>query len=171
MAIIGLLSDSHGRADTTRLAVARLRGAGAEILIHLGDIESPSVLDELRLAGAAGQPVPAAYVVFGNMDHDRPALARYAAGIGVQVADPVGTLDVEGKTVMFLHGNDQQAMNRALAREPDYLCHGHTHHPTDMRLGRTRIVNPGALFRARPRTAAILQTTDDSLMFLNLDHP
>jgi len=170
LAIIGLLSDSHGRADATRLAVTRLRAAGAQILIHLGDIESPAVLDELRLADAAGQPTPAAHVVLGNMDHDRPALARYATDIGLHVADPVGHLDVDGKTLVFLHGNDHTALNHALAQQPDYLCHGHTHHPTDERLGPTRIINPGALFRARPRTAAILDSASDSLMFLNLDH-
>jgi uncharacterized protein len=170
LAILGLLSDSHGRADATRLAVARLRAAGAEILIHLGDIESPAVLDELRLADAPGQPALPARVVFGNMDHDWPALARYATQLGLYIAHPVGRLDLGAKTLIYLHGNDQTAMNHALAQQPDYLCHGHTHHSIDERLGSTRIINPGALFRARPRTAATLDTASDSLTFLNLDH-
>lgn len=168
MAIIGLLSDSHGRAETTRLAVERLRGAGAEILIHLGDIEAPEVLDAMVVEGAAGATV-AAHVVFGNADHEWAELARHARAIGLVVAHPVGRLEVDFKTVMFLHGNDPQAMSWALAQQPDYVCHGHTHQASDMRLGRTRIISPGALFRARPRTAAVLDVAGDEVSLLNLD--
>ena len=62
---IGILSDSHGRADNTALAVKSLRDRGAELLLHLGDLGSRDVIDEL-----AGGP---ARIVFGNCDPDSTA--------------------------------------------------------------------------------------------------
>ena len=44
---IGLLSDSHGRARTTRLAIQTLLDQSVEAIVHLGDIGSIEVIDEL----------------------------------------------------------------------------------------------------------------------------
>src|ERR1700754_735549 len=64
--LIGILSDTHGRADAMALAMQALRNGGAEFFIHCGDVGSEGVLD--HLAGA-----PAAFV-WGNTDWDRAAL-------------------------------------------------------------------------------------------------
>jgi len=45
--IIGVLADSHGHAETTAKAVRMLLEHGAEMLLHLGDIGSDEVIDEL----------------------------------------------------------------------------------------------------------------------------
>ena len=47
-----------------------------------------------------------------------------------------------------------------------YLCHGHTHATRDERLGPTRVINPGALFRARRHTVAVLDLARDEVSFL-----
>ena len=44
---VGVLSDSHGHAETTARAVEALVAHGAEMLLHLGDIGSDEVIDEL----------------------------------------------------------------------------------------------------------------------------
>jgi hypothetical protein len=177
---IGLLSDSHGRADTTARAVRLLLDHGAELLIHLGDVGNEHVLDELLVHAPAGDggadvddkrasgKLVEAHVVFGNVDWDADNLARYARSIGLAVDHPVGRLSAEGASVVFLHGHDERAFAAELGRGPAYLCHGHTHKPRDDRAGPTRIVNPGALFRAAEHTVAVLDTDADAVTFLTL---
>ncbi len=48
----------------------------------------------------------------------------------------------------------------------DYLLQGHTHVRHDERIGKTRVINPGALHRAREKTVALLDTATDRLVFL-----
>jgi putative phosphoesterase len=159
--IVGLLSDTHGRLEAAHAGVAILRGAGAEYLIHCGDVGEEDILD--ALAG-----VPSAFV-FGNNDWDRRALERYAKDIGVTCLGASGELDLGGKRFAVVHGDDFPLRRRLLDGQAfDYLLQGHTHAPADERHGRTRLINPGALHRARPRTVAILDTVTDRLTFHEL---
>ena len=50
----------------------------------------------------------------------------------------------------------------------EYLLHGHTHEVRDERVGPTRVINPGALFRASRYTAAVLEPETDRLEILEL---
>ena len=83
---IGLLSDSHGRAEVTRRAVEILADQGARVLIHLGDIETTAVIDQLVVDGATTKTVTDSYLVFGNVDWDLNALGRYAVDLTIRVA-------------------------------------------------------------------------------------
>lgn len=152
---IGILSDSHGRADTTRRAVDLLLEAGATTLLHLGDIGSEAVIDEL-----VGHH---ARIIFGNCDWDLTGLSRYAEHVGVAVDHPLGELVVTGRRILYTHGDQERLMRQALAESPEYLLHGHTHVFRDDRHGGTRIINPGALFRAARYTAAVLEPESDRL--------
>ena len=159
--IVGILSDTHGRADAAHAGVAILRREGAEFLIHCGDVGEEDVLD--ALAG-----VPSAFV-FGNNDWDRRGLERYAKDIGVTCLGAHGTLELGGKRFAVTHGDDFPLRRRLLdAQEVDYLLQGHTHTPEDKRHGRIRLINPGALHRARPRTVAVLDAASDRLTFHEL---
>ena len=160
--IVGLLSDTHGRAAAAATAVQALRAAGAEFLIHAGDVgPADPILGHL---GA----VPSAFV-FGNNDWDRQDLERHAATLGVRCLGDAGELELGGKRFYVLHGDDGTAMRRALdGQQYDYLLHGHTHVKRDQRVGRTRVINPGALYRAREKTVAVLDTGEDRLTFLNV---
>jgi len=157
---LGILSDSHGRAAITARAVALLEAQGADLLIHLGDVETEAVIDEL-----VGHP---ARIVFGNCDWDIPALTRYAAHVGVAVDHPTGRLEADGKVIAYTHGHIRRLMDAALSAGVDYLLHGHTHVVRDERDGRTRIINPGALFRASRYTAAVLDVAGDRLSLVEI---
>jgi len=166
---IGLLSDSHGRARTTQRAVRLLIKQGVDVVVHLGDVGSVEVIDALvEKVDEHGQLMPPVHVVFGNTDWDAQALARYADSLGVQVDHPVGRLETEGKTIVFQHGHQDAAMSQALAEGVDYLCHGHSHRQRDEMVGSTRVVNPGALFRAAEYTVAVIDTATDSVRFLTV---
>lgn len=166
---LGLLSDSHGRASTTQRAVELLLEAGADVLIHLGDVGTVQVIDAmLATHPATGQPIEV-HMVFGNTDWDARALAEYARHMGMTVHEPSGTLEVDGSTVLFTHGHLDAVLRQLLEREPDYLLHGHTHRVQDQQQGATRVINPGALFRASKYTVATLVPATGALEVLELN--
>ena len=159
--ILGILSDTHGRADAAAEAMRVLRAAGATYFIHCGDVGSESVLDHLAGAQAA--------FVFGNTDWDRRPLERYAQSIGVACHGAAADLSLDGKRIAVVHGDDSRLKQRLLAgQEYDYLFQGHTHVPADERVGRTRVINPGALHRATVKTVATVDLTRDAVKFLKV---
>ena len=166
MSKIGLLSDSHGRSEITHQAVDVLVAHEAEVLIHLGDIGTVQVLDPLAVCAANGTAIEAR-VVFGNCDWNQAPLAQYAHHIGVQVDHPCGRLPLEEGELAFCHGHEPAPMKRAMAKQVRYLCHGHTHCAIDWHNGLTRVINPGALFRASKRSVALLDTLTDRLQFFD----
>ena len=138
--------------------------AGAEVLVHCGDIGSVQCV---RLLGDRGVP---AYAVAGNMDAHAGHLAETAAGAGVTfgartVEVPLGA----GEFLIATHGHDARVMAELLAGQQfRYLCHGHTHQRRDERIASVRIINPGAVRHARPRSVALLDTETDELTFIDL---
>jgi putative phosphoesterase len=152
--LLGILSDSHRRRKRTAEAVSMLRAGGATILLHLGDLEDPAILEEL--VGVEAHVVP------GNMD-DPGEIASVARSLGVHCPGDSGEIVVAERRVAFTHGHRSSEILRLLACEPAYLLHGHTHIERDERLGNTRIVNPGALHRAMPYTVALLDPSTGRL--------
>jgi len=156
--ILGILGDTHGRVPAMAAAVKLLQSAGAEYFIHTGDVGSTGVID--HLAG-----LPSAFV-FGNNDWDRMELSRYADKLGVQCFGNHADLTLAGKRIAAIHGDDYRLKKKLLdSQQLDYLFHGHTHIRNDEMFGRTRIINPGALHRAVPKTVATLNTVTDALKF------
>jgi len=82
----------------------------------------------------------------------------------------VADLTFAGKRLALLHGHDG-ALFHKLAHSGDYayLIHGHTHVRRDERLGNSRIINPGALHRAKSKSVALLDVATDELRFLELN--
>lgn len=158
---VGILSDTHDRVDAMAAAMKLLRDAGAEFFIHCGDVGSERVLD--HLAGVA------AAFVFGNTDWDRAGLARYAQSIGVACHGAFADLELGGKRFAVIHGDDFKLKQRLLAEQRhDYLLQGHTHVRADERVGKVRLINPGALHRAREKSVALLDTGTDRVTFLTV---
>ena len=159
--ILGILSDTHDRVDAAAAAVAALKAAGADHYLHCGDVGGEGVLDQL-----AG--LPAAFV-WGNNDWDRAALQRYATDLGIECFGAFGELELGGKRIALTHGDDLRAVRRVLdGQAHDYLFVGHSHVKADGRVGRVRVVNPGALHRAKEKTVATLDTAADALRFITI---
>ena len=159
--LIGILSDTHDRTEAMAAAVQLLQSRGAEYFIHCGDVGSPAVLD--FLAGLK------ACFVWGNCDWDRLGLQRYAKSIEIDCFGVFGDLELDGKRIALIHGDDPTLKRRLLSEQKhDYLLQGHTHVRQDVRVGRMRIINPGALHRANPKTVALLDTAGDSVEFLEI---
>ena len=161
---IGILSDTHGHWPGMERALAALAGGGARVLVHCGDIGS---IQCMRLLGEAGLE---AYAVAGNMDAHIPHLAETAASAGVTFG--VRTVEVpldDGQFLVATHGHIGHLMEQLLAgQEFPYLCCGHTHRRRDQRVGRTHVINPGAVAHADPPSVALLDITSDDVTFLTL---
>ncbi|GIW76418.1 MAG: phosphoesterase [Phycisphaerae bacterium] len=159
---IGILSDTHGQFEITRTAVKLLTDAGAEYLIHCGDVGGTDILD--LLAG-----IPSAFV-FGNCDYDQDVLKNYASHLGIECLEIWGILNLSGKRVAVTHGDDTQLISRImrLTDPVNYLLTGHTHVRYDNRSGPIRCINPGALYRSRLKSVALLDLMQDELQFYQI---
>ncbi|HXE55681.1 MAG TPA: metallophosphoesterase family protein, partial [Tepidisphaeraceae bacterium] len=103
-------------------------------------------------------------------DWDRMELQRYAQQLGITCFGNFGQIELGAKQFAVLHGDDEKTKRRILTEQQvDYLLQGHTHLAEDRRVGRVRIINPGALHRARQKTVATLDTISDALTFLPVD--
>ena len=155
--ILGILSDTHNHLAAARRALAALADAGAEGIVHCGDV-GDDVMDLLS-AECLERGVPA-WVALGNCDgwgdatfRGRPAGIE---GFGRQVHFEAG-----GKACAVLHGDDLRALwQLSNSGKLDYVFTGHTHRPELERAGNTVVLNPGS--PARPRnglaTVAVLDT-------------
>lgn len=173
--LIGVLSDTHGKAKRARAAVRLLEKVGAAALVHCGDVGSEAVLDEL-----AGRPTS---FIWGNTDEDTDGLAAHARSLGL---DPPGrcprVLHLAGRTIHVYHGHEPEfarllrrleqsaaASAPAAADAPDVVLYGHTHVADQRRLGSVLLVNPGALHRAARYSVATIDLRELAVMFWPLD--
>ncbi len=159
--LLGILSDTHDRSEAMAEGVRLLREAGATFFIHCGDVGSEHMLD--HLAG-----LPSAFV-FGNTDWDRNPLRRYAQAVEVQCLDSFGEAELDGKMVAVTHGDDGAIVRRVLDEQKhDYLLVGHSHIAGEKKVGRTRIINPGALHRAAVKSVAVLNPGTGELKWIEV---
>jgi len=161
---LGIMSDSHGRVHAVRQARILLERAGAEAIVHCGDVGGLDVLDEL-----AGCPC---WFVWGNMDDPAPAWRGHVEALGLPWPDGPLKLRLADKRLAVFHGHELGFSRAAQAAKHDYLLYGHTHQRDDRRIAAMRMINPGALHRAATKTVALLDLANDSLQFLALQaHP
>ncbi len=139
-------------------AIELFDSLGVAHLMHCGDVGEEPVFDEL-----VGRPLT---FVWGNTDCPSPALYAYLRGVRIEPPSGVPTrVEIDGRRFAVFHGHEG-AFGRALrSPDSDYILHGHTHERRDKRFGRCRVINPGALHRANPKTVATLDTVTDELRF------
>lgn len=157
--LIGILSDTHDRIEATLAGMKLLQDGGAEFYIHCGDVGGEQIIDQLAGMKSA--------LVWGNNDWDRRELTRYAEALGIQAFQSCGELELGGKFFAVTHGDDARLVRQIVEQQKhDYLLLGHSHVRTDQRVGKIRIINPGALHRASQKSVALLDTATDALKFL-----
>ncbi len=154
---IAVVSDSHGRRHAVEEALRLLKERGAEVVLHCGDIDDADTVRLFR-----GTPT---HFVFGNVDGvEKHSLREAMAEIGATLHEPFGDVELEGRRIAFLHGDDQRLMKDVeQSGYFDYLFYGHTHQAKEHRTGPTRVINPGALHRARPKTFVVLDLANGEL--------
>ena len=123
MGRVALLSDTHGLLRDDALRALR----GASLILHMGDVGSPDVLDGLR----AIAPVRA---VRGNVDH----------GAWARELPETDVVEVFGKNLFLLHNLADLDLDPAAAGIAMVL-YGHSHVPKEEEKGGVRYVNPGSI--------------------------
>jgi putative phosphoesterase len=149
---IAVVSDTHGHTSSTRAAVQLFAREQVSVVLHCGDIGSEDVIPLF-----AGWPT---HFVFGNVDHDEGQLGQVIEQAGQICHARFGTLELAGRRIAWLHSDDRDLFDDTVnADEWDLVFYGHTHVAEQHQVGRTLVLNPGALFRATPHTFAVVDLT------------
>lgn len=142
---IGVISDTHGLLRPEALAVL----AGAEHILHAGDVGDPAILDRLREIA----PVTA---ICGNIDE------------GGDCGDlpPIEVVALAGHTIYMLHDASRLDLDPATAGFAAVIS-GHSHRPLIERRKGVLFLNPGSAGPRRfklPVSIGWIEATGDRLL-------
>jgi putative phosphoesterase len=147
---LGIISDTHGHASFAAQAAIQLRELSVDVVLHCGDIGSESIVDLFA-------EWPAHYVL-GNCDYDDEGLRQAVEAAGKEFHGEFGALEFAGKKIALLHSHDAERFRKTIASGAyDLVCYGHTHQAESHRVGPTLVLNPGALYRANPKSFATVE--------------
>ena len=163
MTRIAVFSDSHDQIAALTKALDQANAAGAEVLLHCGDLSAPFMLNLLgeRFAG----PI---HVVLGNNDGDGRLLQMIAAkhpqislhGIYTEFA-------VADRHVAMIH-YPEPARRIAQSGQFDLVCYGHDHTKLLERVGKGWLLNPGEILGMKSAATWALYDTATGKAELNL---
>jgi len=140
MTKIAIISDSHDQLQNLESALQGAQAAGAEALIHCGDLCAPFML--ARMAQKFSGPI---HVVFGNNDGDGRLLQTIAAQYPhVKLYGIYAEVTVANRTIALIH-YPEPAQRIAQSGQLDLVCYGHNHQKKHEQIGRCHLVNPGEL--------------------------
>ncbi len=143
--LVCILSDSHDHIPLIDAAVADARAAGAQAVLHCGDVVAPSTLHCLEKHRL---PV---HVIHGNNTGDLYAMTRLAHKPGgvVRYHGMDAGIELGGRKIFLVH---YPHYGRALAVTGDWdlVCCGHSHklaveRIANIRGGESVLVNPGTV--------------------------
>jgi uncharacterized protein len=145
---IGVISDTHGEVRVTQQALDVLDAIHVDLTLHCGDVGSEVV------PLLSGRRV---HFVTGNMD-DLDSLREAIVEPEHTLHGQLGTLEIEGRRVAFLHGHDVKLLHHTIhSGHWDLVCHGHTHVFSSSCEGSTLVLNPGALSRTNSPSMAVVE--------------
>jgi len=156
---IAVVSDTHGFFDTRLPEVL----AGAEAVLHAGDVGSQEVLDEL------GRIAPV-HAVRGNLDPPNlnlpPSLKLEFESVQVEVVHqlPVPQAELQkwadGKLLAKVHPERLEAFAKNFDPATRVVIFGHSHQPCLLTLRHILFFNPGSAGKQRfslPRAVGVLE--------------
>lgn len=148
--LLGVISDTHGQIQYTQEAVRVLESLEVNVVLHCGDIGSTEIVPLFA-------PWPT-HFVFGNVDQDEKRLRTAIEKAGQTCHGRFGHLQIEGRRIALLHSDDAAQFRQTIdSNEWDLVCYGHTHVAREHRVGRTLVLNPGAIYRANPHSLALVE--------------
>ena len=159
---IGLISDTHNDIELVQKAIALFKERNISMIIHAGDLTSARIVSLFK--GFQGR------FVMGNCDIDVEEINETAGNCGFGRVEYACEFTVEGKHFMVFHGNNVPMFREAVnSGKYDYIIKGHTHVFENYLSGKTRIINPGALYRGEELTIAILDTATDKVEKIRIE--
>ena len=142
---ICIVSDSHDRSPPLVMAISEAQKAGAEAVIHCGDLIGANTL---RASLKLGIPI---HAVHGNNIGDPMALHNMMTKNQERFFyyGQDASFELAGRKIFVTHyPHNGHAM--ACTGEYDLVCHGHSHtahidQQANIKGGRTWLVNPGSV--------------------------
>ncbi|MDR2192205.1 MAG: metallophosphoesterase [Endomicrobium sp.] len=145
---IGVISYTHNDVFYIRKAIEFFNFRKANIVLHCGDIFSPSAALEFSKLNCAFK------AVFGNNDYERAALDNVISGFGIIKEAPF-EFKLDGKLFVMTH-----SPSFFDDKKYDYALFGHTHKPKIENIKGTLFINPGEACGHRyGRATAVLVDT------------
>jgi uncharacterized protein len=161
---VGIVADTYNNRDGLRQLLDRFLVGGARWLFHCGGLGSPQLVDLLKPWQI--------YIVAGEKERDRAAIEVALQKTRLQATLPTSLITtIEGFRIALCRGDDMPLVNRwAKSGEFDYIFYGHSLHRTDKLVGKTRIINPGALGgpRYQSRSGYLLDLVSGDIKLLEV---
>ena len=162
-----ILSDSHDNRTLLAAAVAAARDAGAEAVLHCGDVVAPGTLEVLR---PFKLPV---HVIHGNNVGDAYMMGRIAAKPSNRThyyGQDAG-IELAGRKIFLVH-YPHYAEAMATTGKWDLVCCGHDHEAKidvvkNIEGGETHLVNPGTVGGVAAPATYVLGELDTMTLLLN----
>jgi putative phosphoesterase len=161
---IAVLSDTHNNEENLKKGLAIFNKSEVDMLIHCGDVSSIDMIHWMS-----------EYTVilsFGNGDfitgEIRSTLKKFNEN---NFADFSYQGEFSGKQIGVTHGHIEKLFDDMVQSQKfDYVLTGHTHRRRDERVGKTRIINPGALggMYYQTRSVCILDPDTDELTVVEI---
>jgi len=140
---IGIISDTHDNIYNLQTALDILQGEGVRTVLHCGDVCSPEMIWAM-----AGFDV---WIAQGNLDRTSRLLGTVKETFGHERLAWLQSPPLNGYAVAMLHGDNEEVLASLIrSGEYAYVFHGHTHLRRDQTVGRTHVINPGALGGRQP---------------------
>ena len=159
--LIGLISDTHDNIANIMKAVEIFKERKVDFVLHLGDVVAPATIRFFK-----GVKLK---VLKGNCDGDIENMRLRLKDIEGEHLGAGWEAELDGKKIAAIHGDNQLRLEQLIAsKQHDYVFHGHTHIRRDERLGKTRVINPGAHYWQSEGTIALLDVERDRLEFIIL---
>ena len=138
MQLMGIISDTHDEYDKLTKALTVFENYGVDTILHCGDVETPETVEMLGPWNCR--------LVFGNRDFAREKLAKALDGINAIYAPDTLEFEWSGLKFFATHGDSKTALDKAInSQQYDFVCSGHTHVYSCEKIGRTTVLNPGAI--------------------------
>ena len=146
---IGVVSDTHGQLSYAKQAVAALSQHPIDAVLHCGDVGGREIIELF-----ARWPL---HFVLGNVDTEADYRDLDDPQGGIRYHERFGQIQLEGVDIALIHSDDRGQFEDAVdSGRFDLVCYGHTHRAECRRVGRTVVLNPGALYRANRHSLAIV---------------
>jgi uncharacterized protein len=159
---IGIISDTHNDVEMVKKAVEIFKARKVDLVVHAGDFTSAKILELFK-------GLPCRFVL-GNCDLDADSIRSTSEELGFGCVEKSCDFTMDGKRILLFHGNDIPLFrNAASSGKYDYIIKGHTHTFENYLLNKTRIINPGSVFREEERTVSILDLRTDRVTKIKIE--
>jgi putative phosphoesterase len=159
--MIGAISDTHDNVKNVLRAIRVFENANVDFIVHCGDVVAPLTVKYFKGIRTL--------IVKGNCDGDTLHIKENVEAIGGEFLGEVGTLDILGKKILIYHGDNEEKLQGFIdSQEHDYILTGHTHQTRDEKIGKTRVINPGAHYYGSENKVVLLDIEGDNAEFIEL---